>query len=92
MPTANRKQCFLLLLIVLVSHAALTIHVGTHVAVEQQNCQLCTQHTNIAHAVPPSVAYSLDIGHYAPDASTRPALVHPAEIRPYRQRAPPRIA
>jgi hypothetical protein len=92
MPNANRNNCLLLLLIILVSHAALTIHVGTHVAVEKQSCQLCTQHVNLVHAVPPSVSLWFDLRQETPTAVSRPALVRHTEIHPYRQRAPPRIA
>lgn len=89
MTLQNRKNCLLLLLILVLSHAALTLHVSSHFAADQQNCQICTQHSNLAHAVPPTVAtFQLPVG-YAPETLTEITRL-PADVAtPYHQRAPP---
>ena len=86
----TRNQWLLVLLVVLISHAALTIHSGTHLALDKQSCELCTQHANLAHAVPPEISLSFDFGQFGPQAF--PAKLTPLseEIVPYHQRAPPR--
>ncbi|HLU05551.1 MAG TPA: hypothetical protein VKZ91_03265 [Woeseiaceae bacterium] len=88
----TRNQWLLVLLVVLISHAALTIHSGTHLALDKQNCELCTQQANLAHAVPPDVSSSFDFRQFAPQALA-PIPVPSAEaFVPYHQRAPPRHA
>ena len=92
MPNVTRNQWLLVLLVVLISHAALTIHSGTHPALDQQSCELCTQHANLSHAVPSTLSLTFDFGQDVPQfaslASTRPATA----TAPYHQRAPPRNA
>jgi hypothetical protein len=92
MPTITRIQWLLLLLIVLISHAALTVHSGTHLALDPQSCELCTQHSNLAHAVPPTVSPASDFARGVPDAFSRAAAAPTAAIVPYHQRAPPHNA
>lgn len=92
MTPLNRKHCLLLLLAVLASHATLTLHVNSHVALEQQTCELCTHYSGFEHAPPPA----------APDAFPRaldtPERVHVAAPTPaaptlhFHQRAPPLAA
>ena len=92
MPNVTRNQWLLVLLVVLISHAALTIHSGTHPAADQQSCELCTQHANLSHAVPPTLSLSFDFGQDVPD-SDGPAFAQSATATaPYHQRAPPRTA
>jgi hypothetical protein len=90
MPKITRNQCLLVLLVVLISHVALTIHSGTHLAVDQQGCELCTQHANLTYAVPPAVALSFAVGQDAPETASETAPAPSAAILPYHQRAPPR--
>jgi hypothetical protein len=92
MPTITRTQWLLLLLIVLISHAALTVHSGTHLALDPQSCELCTQHANLSHAVPPTVSLSSEFARDVPETSGHAAAVPTAAIVPYHQRAPPRNA
>lgn len=89
MSPQNRKHCLLLLLVVLVSHASLTLHVNSHVAAEQQTCDLCTHYSNFECAVPPSAADVFPRTFDTPEP-VRAAVMHPAAETPYcRQRAPP---
>lgn len=86
----TRNQWLLVLLVILISHAALTIHSGTHLTLEKQGCELCTQQGNLAHAVPPDASASFDFNHLAPQTPTA-ASVTASEARiTHRQRAPPR--
>ena len=89
MLTVTRKQWLLVLLVVLISHAALTIHSGTHLAVDQQNCELCTQHANLSHAVPPAQSLSFASGQDAPEIAPEPHTIPAVPRTSYRQRAPP---
>ena len=88
----TRNQWLLVLLVVVISHAALTIHSGTHLTLDKQSCELCTQQANLAHAVPPDVSSSFDFSQFAPQALP-PVSVPAAEVFvAYHQRAPPRHA
>jgi hypothetical protein len=86
----TRNQWLLVLLVVLISHAALTIHSGTHLALDKQSCELCTQQANLAHAVPPDVSSSFDFSHLAPQEPSIASAPSSAALVPYHQRAPPR--
>jgi hypothetical protein len=87
---ASRRQWLLLLLVLMVSHAALTVHSGTHFALDKQSCELCTHHANLSHAVPPAVSLTIEFAQELPqtwsDIATRPA----SAVLTYHQRAPPR--
>jgi hypothetical protein len=89
MPTITRTQWLLLLLIVLISHAALTVHSGTHLVLDRQSCELCTQHANLSYAVPPAVSMSSDFARDTPETAGHAAAVPTAPIVPYHHRAPP---
>jgi hypothetical protein len=90
MSRVNRNQWLLLLLVVLISHAALTIHSGTHLTLDQQSCELCTQQANFSHAVPPAISLSFEVGQEAPQVSGAAGAAPTAASVPYHQRAPPR--
>lgn len=92
MTIQDRKNCLLLLLILMVSHAALTLHASSHVANEQQNCQICSHYSNLNHAIPPAVASSLLPDRYAADTVPEITCVSVAATTHYRQRAPPYLA
>lgn len=92
MPSPRRTTWLLLLLAVLASHAALSLHFNSHVAAEQQNCELCTHYSHFQQATPPPAVPSFGPAvHalYVPAPAADPA---PAESTPYRQRAPPLAA
>lgn len=86
----TRNQWLLVLLVVLASHAALTIHSGTHLALDKQSCELCTQQANLAHAVPPDVSSSFDFSQFAPQVLAAISVPSAGAFVPYHQRAPPR--
>lgn len=92
MSLQNRKNCLLLLLALILSHAALTLHVSSHVAADQQNCQICTHHSNLAHAVPPAVATFLVPAGYALETLAETTRLRADVVTSYHQRAPPHEA
>jgi hypothetical protein len=90
MPRVNPNQWLLVLLVVLISHVALTIHSGTHLTLDQQSCELCTQHANLSHAIPSATSVSFEVGQEPPKMSGAAAVAPTAASVPYHQRAPPR--
>jgi hypothetical protein len=92
MPVQGRKTCLFLLLILILSHAALTFHASSHVAAEQQGCQICAQYSNLANAIPPAAATFLLSAGYAPEAAPEIPRLRAAALTPYQQRAPPQDA
>ncbi|MGH8194525.1 MAG: hypothetical protein ACREQ8_09020 [Woeseiaceae bacterium] len=88
----SRKNCLLLLLVLTLSHAALTLHVSSHVAADQQNCQICAQHSNLAHAIPPAAATPWLPAGDAPETFTETTSLRAHLVTPYHQRAPPHDA
>ncbi len=92
MPSPRRTTGLLLLLAVLASYAALALHFNSHVAAEQQNCELCTHYSHFQQATPPpAIASFAPAVHalYVPAPTLDPATAGSA---PYRQRAPPLAA
>ena len=87
----SRQNCIALLLLLALGHAALTLHVTTHIPVDQAKCQYCAGHVNPAHAIP-TAAHELPrpVAEVTRFFSTAPisAAVH---ISHYRGRAPPVI-
>jgi hypothetical protein len=87
----NRQYCIAVLLILLLSHAALTVHVSTHVPNDQTNCDYCAGHADPGHAIshffdelPPSTALSFV-------ALAAASVPHATTFLTYRQRAPPTL-
>lgn len=92
MPSPRRTTGLFVLLAVLASYAALALHFNSHVAAEQQNCELCTHYSHFQQATPPpAIASFAPAVHalYVPAPTLDPAT---AESAPYRQRAPPLAA
>lgn len=92
MSSLNHKHCLFLLLAVLVSHASLTLHVNSHVAAEQQPCQLCTHYSGFEHAAPPAAPDVFLRALHALEPVHMAAVVPAAQTVPFHQRAPPRTA
>ena len=92
MPVARRYRCFLLLAILLISHAGLSVHVSTHASADQPACEMCAGHTNPAHAIPAS-SFVLQVPD-AEELAFEPAIAPGsfAAAVACRQRGPPRIA
>jgi hypothetical protein len=89
MDSFSRQYCLALLLLVLLGHAALTLHTTTHNFVDQTNCEYCSGNANHAHAIPVSATAPLSPNVFEFDfhATTRATRV--AEFTLYRERAPP---
>jgi hypothetical protein len=92
MPSPRRTTWVFLLLAILVGHASLALHFNSHVAVEQQGCEICTHYSNFEHAVPPLVTAAPVAATHAPALVAPAALPATAEASPYHQRAPPPAA
>jgi hypothetical protein len=85
----NRKNSVAILLILLLSHAALTLHVSTHIPIDQSNCDYCAGHADPGHAITPTIAH---IPLSVSQDSVVPVAALLSQARPfhaYRQRAPP---
>ena len=85
----NRQDCIALLLMLLISHAAMTFHVTTHNFVNQTSCKSCVGHANPAHAIPPSTTESPRPFPYEFGTDSAPPITQVAEPHFYRERAPP---
>jgi hypothetical protein len=92
MPVQGRKTCLFLLLILILSHAALTFHASSHVAAEPQGCQICAQYSNLGNAIPPAAATFLRPAAYTPQTAPELPRLQAAALTPYQQRAPPHDA
>lgn len=90
MHAKNRHFCTAVLLIVLLSGIALSLHAATHFPTELANCELCTGQANPSHAIPPSHSQ-----FHATPAAVEFRTVYSArlpantDLFPYHQRAPP---
>ena len=89
MPSPRRTTWVFLLLAVLVSHASLALHFNSHVATEQQGCEICTHYSNFEHAVPPLAATAPVVATHAAALVAPAAPAAATEASPYHQRAPP---
>jgi hypothetical protein len=85
----NRQDCIALLLMLLISHAALTFHVTTHNFVDQTSCKFCSGHADPAHAIPPSTSKSLRPIPHRVSVENTSHIARAAEPKSYRERAPP---
>jgi hypothetical protein len=85
----KRQNNAALLLVLLLSHAALTLHVSTHIPIDQNNCDYCAAHADPSHAITPSIAHlplSAALELVAPAAAPLPQATTSFS---YRQRARP---
>lgn len=89
MSSLNRKHCLLLLLVVVASHASLTLHVNSHVAAEQQTCHLCTHFSGLDYAPPPAAPDAFERTFVAPEPVQAAVFLPAADTPHWRQRAPP---
>jgi hypothetical protein len=85
----SRPNCLALLVLLLLSHAALTLHVTTHIPVDQTKCEYCAGHAKPAHALPApqaELARSFAVAIEFVQAAPVPRIAR--QIK-YRERAPP---
>ena len=87
----NRQNSVAVLLVLLLSHAALTLHCSAHVRIDQSNCDYCTGHADPGQAIsrsfiedPPLTAFNAVA---LADAPVAPATM----FATFRQRAPPAL-
>lgn len=89
MQSIFRHKQIALLAVLLLGHVVSTLHVTTHISIDQPACEFCAQNGNPAHAItPPAVATLLPAAFY-PVAEYRSATQPVLEIVAYRERAPP---
>lgn len=85
----NRQNCLALLALLLLSHATLTLHVTTHIPVDQTKCEYCAGNANPAHLIPVMMAEQPRPAAMAIESET--ATLAPTSTRQihYQERAPP---
>lgn len=88
---AERQFCQVLLVFVMIGIGALTLHVGTHLLGDQQGCELCTGHTNPAHAMIPSLQHFEAPGPERLEYALPTLLKASPHVRHYESRAPPTL-
>lgn len=83
------KRLFCISLILLLGHATLTLHVATHLPIDQTNCDSCAGYGNPGHAIapattelPPPAAFEISFHYDSPVAQS-------AQLTSYQERAPP---
>lgn len=83
------RKSVVLILALLVSHAALTLHVSTHVPADQASCEYCSGEAKPSHAMTPAVAATAPpAAQPLPSDATASSPGAPVATG-YRQRAPP---
>jgi hypothetical protein len=85
----SRQNCLAVLALLLLSHAAVTLHVTTHIPVDPAKCEYCAGNTNPAHAITTPAA---ELPRAAlPAIEIAGAVAAPSVLRRahYRERAPP---
>ena len=89
MVSFTRQSCITVLLILLVGHAALTLHVSTHVSIGQASCDYCEAYSSPSHAVAPAAdGFRLAVALRFELPAVLP-LIGTTDLHSYRQRAPP---
>jgi hypothetical protein len=84
-----RNNYLSLLLLLLTSHVAMTVHTTAHIPVDQINCEFCAGHANPAHAIAPSTPdFPQPVGFETGSDYSHP-VPQLAERISYRERAPP---
>ena len=90
MRSVNRHRCYALLLILLISYAAFSLHITTHISADLVNCDLCVGHASPFSLLPVAVSQLLVVAPIFRIAIyPLPAATKTAEVLPYHQRAPP---
>jgi len=87
----KRQSCIAVLLLLLLSHAALTMHVSTHASVDQTKCSFCGGHADPTHAVTYSPAEFAAPVTAAFVELTAKWLFFTAHVPAFRQRGPPAL-
>jgi hypothetical protein len=85
----KRQNCIAVLLVLLLSHAVLTMHVSTHASVDQAKCSFCGGHADPTHAVTNSPAEFATPVTASFVVSTAGWLLFTIHVPAFRQRGPP---
>jgi hypothetical protein len=91
MARLGRQTCLAVLLLLLLSHAAMTLHVTTHAGIDRSNCEYCSGSVNPAHALASSATelpWLAAAGIAVERVTTALRVVRPMH---YRERAPPAV-
>ncbi|MBT5032399.1 MAG: hypothetical protein HOM55_08920 [Proteobacteria bacterium] len=89
----NRCFCSALLLMLLISHAALSLHVTNYHSADLANCELCTGQANPTYAIPPSTSELLPSETtFKVNTYYVASVVTTAALFSYYTRAPPTLA
>src|SRR5690606_41624740 len=89
MSSQYRKTWLLILLAVLAGHALLMLHVNSHVATDQQACELCTHYSGLDHAPAPSVPDAFPLTFVVSAASGNEPFTLASLVADLRTRGPP---
>lgn len=85
----NRKNCIAVLLVLVVSHLALSAHVATHGADIQSSCEMCTGHGDPIHAAPPSLTSFDPVPNFLERLTPAQSQEPTTPVFDHRQRGPP---
>jgi len=91
MPSIKHHNCLTLVLLLLLGHAMLTLHVTTHIPVDQTSCEYCAGNGNPAHAIPTSASDLRPLPVFKFGAVDTARVARLAEFIAYRERAPPTL-
>jgi hypothetical protein len=89
MLSVKRQTLLALLMLLLLSHVALSLHNATHSPVEQTSCELCAGQGSLALAASPALALLSPLVAFESLSVLYEAAVPVAAIHSYRERAPP---
>ena len=85
----NRQYCIALLSLLLLAHAAVTLHVASHVPVDPAKCEYCGGNANPAQALLPATIELPPLGAESTEFAGIAAAPRTASPFHYRERAPP---
>ena len=89
MLSLKRQSFIALLLLLLLSHVALSLHITTHTPIEQSSCELCAGHGSLALAASPATILLSPLAAFKTLSASVHAAAPAAAIQSYRERAPP---
>ena len=87
----NRRKCVAILLMLLSSHAALALHVSSHVTIDQAGCDYCAGFADPTHAITNATDEFPKAGTFSFDLPNSMLETRATPYRSYRQRGPPAL-
>lgn len=88
----HRRRWIALLLIVMISYTAFSVHVSTHAPDDQTSCELCTGYGSQPHAVSDPASSLKEPARFIFVPQPALAAISTTLVVHYRQRAPPPVA